>query len=100
MKKLLFLLLPITLISCTLKGPGDLGDINFCPSGHSVFLYQTNCDGSPVEYSISEEELHRLREIETNSTELCIPVTINQLNNAEQLEGFIKSSDVLNICSI
>jgi len=53
-----------------------------------------------VEYSISEEELHRLREIETNSTELCIPVTINQLNNAEQLEGFVKSSDVLNICSI
>jgi len=73
--------------------------IDLCNDRYSVFLYLTDCDGIPHEIGISKEELGRLGMIKANSSDLCIPVTVNPLNSNEPRSGYIKSS--INIfCSI
>ena len=74
--------------------------IDLCNGKYYVFLYPTSCDDIPHQISISGEELTRLKEIKDNSTEECIPISINPLSGSEELtDGYLKSSINL-FCSI
>ena len=105
MKKLLFILiLPLFIFSCDLKVTPDFSghDFDFCPDGHTAITRGCEPDSSTDRIDISEEEFNRLRSLLENSTEDCVNVTINPLDESNPIESTLRNypQPTLNLCEV
>ena len=93
--------MPIILISCSvkLKGPGEF---NFCPDGYSAITRICESNSSTDRIDISVEEFNRLNTLLTNSTEDCVNVTINPLDESNPIESTLRNypQPKLNLCEV
>lgn len=103
-KLLLILILPLFIFSCDLKPTVDFDgyDFNFCPDGHTAITRGCEPDSSTDRIDISEEEYNRLRSLLENSTEDCVNVTINPLDESNPVESTLRNypQPTLNLCEV
>ena len=105
MKKLLFILiLPLFIFSCNIKPTTDFSgyDFDFCPDGYTAITRGCESDSSTDRIDISEEEFNRLKSLLENSTEDCVNVTINPLDESDPIESTLRNypQPTLEICEV
>lgn len=103
LKKLLSLLiLPLFIFCCDIKPVVDFSGYNFCPDGYAAITRGCEPDSPTDRIEITAEELSRLKSLLENSTEDCINVTINPLDESEPIESTLRNypQPTLELCEV
>lgn len=103
MKKLLSLLiLPLFIFSCDITPVVDFSGHNFCSDGYAAISRGCESDSPADRIEISVEEFSRLKSLLENSTEDCVNVTINPLDESESIESTLRNypQPTLEICEV
>jgi hypothetical protein len=105
MKKLFFILiLPLIIFSCdpASRVNADFDGFNFCPDGYTAITRGCEPDSPADRIDISVEEFNRLIGLLENSTEDCINVTINPLDESNPIESTLRNypQPTLELCEV
>jgi len=80
----------------------DFSINNLCPDGFAAITRGCEPDSPANRIGISDKEFSRLKSLLENSTEDCVNVTINPLDESEPIESTLRNypQSTLEICEV